>query len=367
MLADLLVAQAAAAAAVGVAVSRHGLYEIDRLINRTLVYARAHRAARPVLRRSSRSASACSRARLRAGRPRLATLAVAALFRPVRAQRAGAGRPALRPRRASTGVRLVRAFRGDVREAAREAEDVGAALAPRSAIRGAEVLFRLPESGDLRRRHGRARAAPRGRPRAHRATARDRELGAAAARPGARASAGPARERARRGRGDDRDRAPARRGPDCSSPRSRPRASGSSRPATRSGGGSSATSTTAPSSGSCPSASRCGGCSARCPPEACRPGARRGRRRDRPTRSPTCGRSPPACGPPRLDEGLAAALADSPAAPVPVDARAPATERRRQVEAAAYFVACEALTNAVKHASRVARSPSSATRNAASS
>jgi signal transduction histidine kinase len=56
--------------------------------------------------------------------------------------------------------------------------------------------------------------------------------------------------------------------------------------------------------------------------------------------------------PARLDEGLAAALRDlarTAAVPVEVDAR---VERfAASVEAAAYFVACEALTNAVKHAS----------------
>jgi signal transduction histidine kinase len=56
--------------------------------------------------------------------------------------------------------------------------------------------------------------------------------------------------------------------------------------------------------------------------------------------------------PPRLDEGLAAALADlARAAPVPVDLAATAERLPAQVEAAAYFVCCEAVTNAVKHAS----------------
>jgi signal transduction histidine kinase len=54
--------------------------------------------------------------------------------------------------------------------------------------------------------------------------------------------------------------------------------------------------------------------------------------------------------PPRLDEGLAAALADlARTAPVEVDLRATSTRAPPEVEAAAYFVACEALTNAVKH------------------
>jgi signal transduction histidine kinase len=56
--------------------------------------------------------------------------------------------------------------------------------------------------------------------------------------------------------------------------------------------------------------------------------------------------------PPRLDEGLAAALADlARGCAVPVDVVATADRAPPEVEAAAYFVACEALTNAIKHAS----------------
>jgi signal transduction histidine kinase len=56
--------------------------------------------------------------------------------------------------------------------------------------------------------------------------------------------------------------------------------------------------------------------------------------------------------PPRLDEGLAAALADlARGAAVPVDIEATPDRAPPAVEATAYFVACEALTNAVKHAS----------------
>jgi signal transduction histidine kinase len=56
--------------------------------------------------------------------------------------------------------------------------------------------------------------------------------------------------------------------------------------------------------------------------------------------------------PARLDDGLAAALRDlARTAPLPVAVEAPVGRVAASVEAAAYFVACEALTNAVKHAS----------------
>jgi signal transduction histidine kinase len=56
--------------------------------------------------------------------------------------------------------------------------------------------------------------------------------------------------------------------------------------------------------------------------------------------------------PARLDDGLAAALQDlARTAPVPVEVEAPIERVAASIEAAAYFVACEALTNAVKHSS----------------
>jgi signal transduction histidine kinase len=56
--------------------------------------------------------------------------------------------------------------------------------------------------------------------------------------------------------------------------------------------------------------------------------------------------------PARLDEGLGAALRDlARTSPIPVDVEAPGDRVAASVEAAAYFVACEALTNAVKHGS----------------
>jgi signal transduction histidine kinase len=56
--------------------------------------------------------------------------------------------------------------------------------------------------------------------------------------------------------------------------------------------------------------------------------------------------------PARLDDGLASALADlARGSPLPVAVDAPVERVSASIEAAAYFVACEALTNAVKHAS----------------
>ena len=56
--------------------------------------------------------------------------------------------------------------------------------------------------------------------------------------------------------------------------------------------------------------------------------------------------------PARLDEGLSAALRDlARSAPVPVEVEATGERVAASVEAAAYVVACEALTNAVKHGS----------------
>jgi signal transduction histidine kinase len=55
--------------------------------------------------------------------------------------------------------------------------------------------------------------------------------------------------------------------------------------------------------------------------------------------------------PARLDDGLAAALRDlARSAPIPVEVEAPIGRVAASIEAAAYFVVCEALTNTIKHA-----------------
>jgi signal transduction histidine kinase len=56
--------------------------------------------------------------------------------------------------------------------------------------------------------------------------------------------------------------------------------------------------------------------------------------------------------PARLDDGLSAALSDlARTSPIPVEVDVPPERVQASVEAAAYFVACEALTNAVRYAS----------------
>jgi signal transduction histidine kinase len=142
------------AAAVGVAVTRHGLYEIDRLINRTLVYgvltlalaaawgAVALLAGVLVGRGSALAAS-------------LATLAAALAFRPLRS-RVQAAVDWRFARSRYEGVRRLRAFLDDVRDGRADPEDVGAELATALRDPTAEVLFLLPASGAYADRAGRA-------------------------------------------------------------------------------------------------------------------------------------------------------------------------------------------------------------------
>jgi signal transduction histidine kinase len=56
--------------------------------------------------------------------------------------------------------------------------------------------------------------------------------------------------------------------------------------------------------------------------------------------------------PASLDEGLGSALRELAArSPIPVDVHEEPGRSTSEIEAAAYFMACEGLTNAVKHAS----------------
>ena len=151
-LAVLMLVHAWLAIAVLVAVTRHGLYEIDRLLNRTLVYvvltavlaatyALVALAAGQVVGGSAFSAS-------------VATLAAALAFRPLR-DRLQAAVDRRFARRRYEAVRLLRGFLDDVRDGHAEPEDVGAALALALGDPGAEVLFRLPETGAYADRTGR--------------------------------------------------------------------------------------------------------------------------------------------------------------------------------------------------------------------
>jgi signal transduction histidine kinase len=132
------------AVAVWVAVTRHGLYAIDRVLNQTLVYAALTAiliatyavvalAVGLVVGGSAVSAS-------------LATLAAALAFRPLhdRVQRAVDRRFA---QARVAAVRLLRDFLDEVRDGHAEPEDVGEAVALALGDPSAEVLFRLPETG----------------------------------------------------------------------------------------------------------------------------------------------------------------------------------------------------------------------------
>jgi signal transduction histidine kinase len=149
----LMVVQAWLAVAVAVAVSRHGLYQIDRLISRTVAfvvltallagtYAAGVTLAGLAVGRGSAAAAA------------LATAIAALAFGPLRrrVQRAVDRRFA---RARFEAVALIRGFIDDVHNARAEPEDVGAALAVALGDPTAEVVFRLPETAAYADREGR--------------------------------------------------------------------------------------------------------------------------------------------------------------------------------------------------------------------
>lgn len=68
--------------------------------------------------------------------------------------------------------------------------------------------------------------------------------------------------------------------------------------------------------------------------------------------------------PPQLDGGLAPAFRElARRAPLPVDRSVPSVRFERGIETAAYFIGCEGLTNAVKHACATRIALSAATEN----
>ena len=106
----LVVALRAIPVAIGIAVTRYRLYEIDRLINRTLVYAGLSAGLAAVFAAVSLSLGVAS-ARARRCRRRQRPSRSALLFGPLRRAHPAAGRPALRPRplrRAAHGRALPR-------------------------------------------------------------------------------------------------------------------------------------------------------------------------------------------------------------------------------------------------------------------
>jgi len=148
----------ALSAAVGVAITRHGLYEIDRLVNRTVVYtlvtallaggfALVTVAVGVLAGRGSAWATAA------------ATLTVAVAFRPVRARTQSlVDRRIARDR--YEGLRRVRAFEDALRRGDAEPEAIQQALAEALADPGAELLLHLPEGGGHVDVQGRPRETP---------------------------------------------------------------------------------------------------------------------------------------------------------------------------------------------------------------
>ena len=171
----LVILQIWPAVAVAVAVTRHGLYAIDQLFNRTLVYAAltlllaATYVLVALLVGLTAGGSALSAA--------VATLAAAIAFRPLRDRlQSAVDRRFARARFDAT--RLMREFLDAVREGHAEPEDVGAAIALALDDRTAEVVFRLPETGAYADRRGHLLDALPGDGRARSVIGRDdRELG----------------------------------------------------------------------------------------------------------------------------------------------------------------------------------------------
>jgi signal transduction histidine kinase len=143
-LAFLLAMESAVALAVGIAVTRYRLYEIDRLINRTLVYALVT-ALLGVLYAVVSVAGGVAAGRGSAWATAFAALVAAGAFTPLR-ERAQAAVDWRFDRQRYEGLRRVRAFVDEVREGRHEPERVGAVLAAALRDPSAELLFRLPAS-----------------------------------------------------------------------------------------------------------------------------------------------------------------------------------------------------------------------------
>jgi signal transduction histidine kinase len=140
----LLATQAAVALAVGVAVTRYRLYEIDRLINRTLVYT-AVTTSLGLLYAAVSLLAGVAVGRGSTWVAALAAVLVACAFGPLR-RRAQAAVDWRFNRPRYDGLQRVNAFVDDVREGRCEPEEVGAVLAAALRDPGAKLLYRLPAS-----------------------------------------------------------------------------------------------------------------------------------------------------------------------------------------------------------------------------
>ncbi|HEX9598702.1 MAG TPA: histidine kinase [Gaiellaceae bacterium] len=158
VVAFLLGMQAAVALAVGIAVTRYRLYEIDRLINRTLVYAVVTAALGLVYGVVSVVAGVLV-GRGSAWATALGAIFVALAFRPLRTRaQAVVDWRFARPR--YEGLRRVRSFVDDVRDGRREPEEIGTVLAAALRDPSAELLFRLPASDTYANSAGHVVAEP---------------------------------------------------------------------------------------------------------------------------------------------------------------------------------------------------------------
>jgi signal transduction histidine kinase len=155
-LAVLMLVHAWLAIAVAVAVTRHGLYAIDRLFSRTLVYAVLTALLVATYALVAVLAGTFGDSALSAS---LATLAAALVFRPLRDRlQEVVDRRFARAR--FEGVRVLRGFLDDVRDGRAEPEEVGAVLRVALSDPSAEIFFRLPATDAFADRRGRVLAVP---------------------------------------------------------------------------------------------------------------------------------------------------------------------------------------------------------------
>jgi signal transduction histidine kinase len=140
----LLVAQFAFVAAIGIAVVRYRLYAIERLVNRTLVYVTL-----TVVLLAAYALITVGLGVLVGGDTSwvvaVATLSVAVAFRPLRTRIQDLVDRRFRRARYE-GVRLVRSFEDEVRDGRRAPEEIGAVLAAALDDPLSELFFWLPET-----------------------------------------------------------------------------------------------------------------------------------------------------------------------------------------------------------------------------